>query len=129
MRRILTSFLFLFAFYGQFYAQNSSTYTVYFDSDSDVISSENKTTLNSVVIIPNITKILIEGHTDSEGNEAYNRDLSERRADAVRQYLVSQAAINDLISTSSFGENAPVTRNQTDDGKQLNRRVVVTVFY
>lgn len=129
MRRLLTFSLFFFFFCTQVYAQNTSSYTVYFDSDSDVISTENKTTLNSVIITPNITKILIEGHTDDEGNEAYNRDLSERRADAVRRYLVSQAVVNDLISTSSFGENAPITQNQTDDGKQRNRRVVVTVFY
>ncbi len=129
MIRLLTFFLFFFAFYGQFYAQNSSTYTVYFDSNSDLVSSENETILNGVLTTPNITKILIEGHTDDEGNEVYNRDLSERRADAVRRYLVHQGLAKDLISTSSFGENAPITENQTDDAKQLNRRVVVTVFF
>lgn len=129
MRRILTFSLFLFAFYSQIYAQNTSTYTVYFDSDSDIISSENETTLDVIFTIGNITKILIEGHTDSEGNEAYNRDLSQRRADAVRRYLVNQGLAADLMSTSSFGENIPVTQNRTDDGKQKNRRVVVTVFF
>ncbi len=129
MRQILTFSLFFLAFYSQIYAQNTSTYTVYFDSDSDVISAENESTLDAILTVENITKIRIEGHTDSEGNDVYNRDLSQRRADAVRQYLTNRGLTDGLMSTSFFGENAPITQNQTDDGKQLNRRVVITVFF
>lgn len=129
MRRLLTFSLFLIFFYTQICAQNTSSYTVYFDSDSDVISAENESILDAILTIENINKILIEGHTDSEGNDTYNRDLSERRADAVRRYLTNRGVFDGLMSTSSFGENIPITQNQTDDGKQLNRRVAVTVIF
>jgi outer membrane protein OmpA-like peptidoglycan-associated protein len=69
----------------------------------------------------------VVGHTDSVGREAYNQDLSERRAVAVADYLVSQGIAPNIISVRGVGENSPVASNGTRDGRQQNRRVDVTI--
>jgi outer membrane protein OmpA-like peptidoglycan-associated protein len=69
----------------------------------------------------------IEGFTDSMGTEEYNQDLSQRRADAVKQYLVRRG-INPLrLASAGRGENAPVADNESADGRQQNRRVEVVI--
>ena len=73
------------------------------------------------------TRIVIAGHTDSDGSEAANQDLSVRRAEAVRNVLVSQGVSPARITTMGFGETQPVADNNTAAGKQLNRRVVITL--
>jgi outer membrane protein OmpA-like peptidoglycan-associated protein len=65
----------------------------------------------------------VEGHTDSVGTDDYNQQLSEKRADAVRDYLVQQGISSDAISASGFGKTAPVASNDTADGRKQNRRV------
>ena len=67
--------------------------------------------------------IIAEGHTDSIGTDAYNLKLSERRADAVRKYLVAHGIAADRIQTEGFGESRPVASNETADGRAQNRRV------
>lgn len=69
----------------------------------------------------------IQGHTDATGEAAYNRDLSERRAEAVKEYLVSRGIDKDRISTSGRGESMPVASNETAAGRQLNRRVEILI--
>jgi len=73
------------------------------------------------------TRIRVAGHTDSDGSEAFNQDLSVRRADNVRNALVGQGVAASRISTIGFGESQPIADNTTAAGKQLNRRVVVTI--
>ena len=69
-------------------------------------------------------RLSIEGHTDSDGEDGFNKSLSERRAAAVKAYLVSQHAIDAArLETAGFGESAPVSSNDTPEGKQQNRRV------
>jgi OmpA-OmpF porin, OOP family len=69
-------------------------------------------------------RLSIEGHTDSDGEEAFNQDLSDRRAAAVKTYLVEQFTIDaDRLTTVGFGESKPVAGNDTPEGKQQNRRV------
>ncbi len=69
-------------------------------------------------------QISIQGHTDSDGDDAYNKDLSERRAAAVKDYLVETFDIDpDRLQTAGFGESQPVADNSTPEGKQQNRRV------
>ena len=71
--------------------------------------------------------VAIEGHTDSVGSEEYNVGLSQRRADAVKAYLVSHS-INALrITTAGMGEDTPITDNSTAAGRQQNRRVEVVI--
>jgi outer membrane protein OmpA-like peptidoglycan-associated protein len=70
----------------------------------------------------------IQGHTDAKGNAAYNQRLSERRADAVKRWLVEREKIAaDRLTTRGFGKSRPVADNDTDAGRQKNRRVEVVV--
>jgi outer membrane protein OmpA-like peptidoglycan-associated protein len=71
--------------------------------------------------------VRIEGHTDATGEESYNLDLSRRRAEAVREYLVAQGIDRQRIVTVGRGENVPVATNQTVAGRQLNRRVEIVI--
>lgn len=71
--------------------------------------------------------VLIEGHTDSVGAEGYNQDLSERRAEAVKSYLVRQDIVSTRLSASGKGENTPIGDNATPTGRQQNRRVEVII--
>lgn len=70
--------------------------------------------------------LTIAGHTDSRGNDDFNQDLSERRAEAVRQYLVANMRISEAsISAVGFGESQPVASNETQEGRAQNRRIDV----
>ena len=69
----------------------------------------------------------IEGFTDSMGSEEYNQDLSERRADAVKGYLVRQGVETSRLSSAGRGENSPVADNESAAGRQQNRRVEVII--
>jgi len=72
-------------------------------------------------------KVLLEGHTDSVGNDAYNMKLSQRRAASVRNYLVEQGVSPANLTSEGFGETKPIADNSTDDGRAQNRRVVMSV--
>jgi outer membrane protein OmpA-like peptidoglycan-associated protein len=74
------------------------------------------------------TNILIEGHTDSIGPDDYNKQLSEERADSVSDYLISLGVENARINEVGYGENQPVATNETERGRQLNRRVELAIF-
>ena len=67
---------------------------------------------------------VLEGHTDSRGSDAYNQALSERRASSVMEYMVNQGGIaRERLSSKGLGESAPIDTNDTDEGRQHNRRV------
>ena len=72
-------------------------------------------------------KLEIDGYTDSTGPQEFNRDLSQRRADTVRSFLVSQGVHGDSVITHGYGEEDPVASNNTASGRQLNRRVELVV--
>jgi len=74
-----------------------------------------------------LDSINVTGHTDSQGTEAYNQGLSERRAATVKDYLVSKGISANKISTSGSGENTPVASNETAEGRQQNRRVEISI--
>jgi OOP family OmpA-OmpF porin len=70
----------------------------------------------------------LEGHTDSVGTEDYNMSLSRQRAESVKMYLVEKFNINaSRISTVGYGKSQPVATNDTEAGKQKNRRVVANI--
>lgn len=71
--------------------------------------------------------VIIEGHTDSQGAEAYNLSLSQRRADAVKHYLVNSGVDASRITAIGKGEGFPVATNDTASGRQQNRRVEVII--
>lgn len=72
-------------------------------------------------------RIEVAGHTDSRGADAYNRALSQRRADAVRTYLAEKGTSNELASRG-YGEGQPIADNRTEAGRQENRRVVLRIL-
>jgi len=71
--------------------------------------------------------VVVEGHTDSKGSEEYNVSLAQRRAAAVKQYLVKRGIPAARITTEGIGESQPVASNDTDDGRAQNRRVELRV--
>ena len=71
--------------------------------------------------------VVIEGHTDSTGPEAYNKALSAKRADAVKSYLVSKGISAARLSTVALGESQPIADNKTAEGRRMNRRVELKV--
>lgn len=71
--------------------------------------------------------LTIEGHTDSQGSDSYNMDLSQRRADAVRNYLVQRDYQSDRINAHGIGEGQPVADNNSSEGRANNRRVEIII--
>jgi outer membrane protein OmpA-like peptidoglycan-associated protein len=73
------------------------------------------------------SKITVEGHTDSQGEASYNQDLSQRRAQSVRDYLVSRGLAADRITAEGFGLTRPIADNSSPEGRANNRRVEIVV--
>jgi outer membrane protein OmpA-like peptidoglycan-associated protein len=103
---------------------------VLFDTGKAEIKSGAATNLAKLAAFLNQYKdrsVLIEGHTDSVGNEDYNLGLSQRRADSVKFWLMKQGVNSDRLVTSGKGEVSPVSANDSASGRQLNRRVEVII--
>ena len=102
-----------------------------FDFDSDRIRPDAAANLNSLaasfVKYPN-SDLLIVGHTDSRGDDAYNMSLSQRRANAASAYLAARGVPASRIRTSGRGEMEPVGSNDTEAGMQQNRRVEIAIY-
>ncbi len=73
------------------------------------------------------SKIVVEGHTDSQGTESYNLDLAQSRAQAVRDYLVTRGIAADRITSQGFGATRPIADNKSAEGRANNRRVEIIV--
>ncbi|MFQ5564417.1 MAG: OmpA family protein [Parvularculaceae bacterium] len=87
-------------------------------------------TLNSVSIVLNEfdkTTVSVYGHTDSTGSEAYNQQLSQRRALSVANYLAAQGVNPGRLQAIGYGENRPVADNSTEAGRAANRRVEIVI--
>jgi outer membrane protein OmpA-like peptidoglycan-associated protein len=74
------------------------------------------------------SKITVEGHTDSQGEASYNQDLSQRRAQSVRDYLVSRGIAADRVTAQGFGLTRPIADNASAEGRANNRRVEIVVL-
>jgi len=102
-----------------------------FDVDKSTIKPEYAEELDSLVGFmrenPGVV-VSVEGHTDSTGPAAYNKKLSERRAEAVKDYLVDKGIDAGRISTVGMGESQPVADNATKAGRRQNRRAVIDVI-
>ena len=104
---------------------------ILFDFDSAKLSptaKDNVSELAETLKKYEDTNILIEGHTDNVGSDSYNKQLSEERANSVSDYLVSLGVKNPRINEVGYGENQPVATNETERGRQLNRRVEIAIF-
>jgi outer membrane protein OmpA-like peptidoglycan-associated protein len=102
-----------------------------FDFDSDVIKGAAATNLQELARSLNENReseLMIVGHTDARGTDSYNQDLSQRRAAAARSYLVGQGVDASRIRTVGRGEAEPVATNDSEAGRQQNRRVEVAIF-
>jgi outer membrane protein OmpA-like peptidoglycan-associated protein len=73
------------------------------------------------------SKMVVEGHTDSQGGDAYNQDLSQRRAQTVRDYLVSRGVAADRATAQGFGPSRSIADNKSAEGRANNRRVEIVV--
>jgi outer membrane protein OmpA-like peptidoglycan-associated protein len=99
---------------------------VRFKFDSDELTDNSKKILDNVVSVLN--KLLdlnleIQGHTDSKGSRSYNQNLSEKRANSVRNYLINKGIASERLTAIGFGESNPVATNKTEEGRAKNRRI------
>lgn len=108
------------------------TLLVHFDTDvlfaaaSASLDRSGRSTLDQVAEVINDyrkTAVVIQGHTDSAGNEELNQSLSEQRARAVESYLASRGVGSDRMTSLGFGASAPLASNGTSSGRSRNRRV------
>jgi len=105
---------------------------VKFESGKDVIKTSSYSILDNVVSIMNNNpeyKLKIEGHTDSQGDDNMNLDLSKNRAKAVKTYITNKGVDASRMTSDGFGETVPVADNKTSAGRAENRRVELTVEF
>src|SRR5437667_7988090 len=103
---------------------------VLFDTGSYTLkpgAREKLAKISGIVLAHPGLSLQIEGHTDSVGGDEFNQQLSERRADSVRDFLPEQGAAPSSISTHGFGKPQRVASNDTPEGRQRNRRVELVV--
>jgi outer membrane protein OmpA-like peptidoglycan-associated protein len=101
-----------------------------FGYDSATVQPQFQPTLNEVSsVLAQYPKTYIDvlGHTDSDGADAYNQGLSERRAQSVASYLSSRGVQSARIATRGYGETQPIASNMTEEGKAANRRVEIKI--
>jgi len=104
---------------------------ILFDVDSDVLRSASESNLQALAAsIEDYegTEVLVVGHTDATGSDAYNQALSDRRADAARTFLLRQGVDPDRVEAVGRGESEPVADNASAQGRQHNRRVEIAIF-
>lgn len=105
--------------------------TVLFSFDSSAVNpeaqAELKTIAGFILSRDNVGKIIIEGHCDERGTREYNLSLGERRAVAIKKYLISLGVNSDLIDTISYGKEQPADASNTPAAWAKNRRGVVLV--
>ncbi len=104
---------------------------VLFDTGQAIIKPEYRPLLDEFAVeIDNARpdySFAVKGHTDNVGGREYNQELSERRARAVRDYLVEQGVDPDRLEVEAYGEDDPLYSNRTPEGRQKNRRVLFEV--
>ena len=107
------------------------THGILFDTGKDVIKPESLPTLKSILAIlsddPGLN-FSIEGHTDNQGSKAINQPLSEKRAGAVRTWLIGKGIAAERLKTKGFGDAKPIDSNTTTEGRANNRRVEFVKF-
>jgi outer membrane protein OmpA-like peptidoglycan-associated protein len=114
----------------------SAIKSIFFDFDSSGLRPASRNELNKLVQVLTINpnyKVRLLAHTDAKGSNEYNDALSQRRADAAKNYLVKNGITADRIVARTFGESDPIAKNSigtrdTEEGRQLNRRVELRVY-
>ncbi len=108
----------------------ANLYGLYFDTAKDTLKPASEATLQQVLGVLNADpalRLVVAGHTDSEGEDAYNQRLSEQRAEAVMQWLTGKGVDAARLTSEGLGESRPVADNGSDAGRALNRRVQLRV--
>lgn len=102
---------------------------IFFDFGKATLTEASKTELNKLVDIMKRSDIIIElgGHTDDVGSSESNKNLSQERVNSVREYLVAHGVERDRMAAVGYGEERPIATNDTDEGRQKNRRVEVQI--
>lgn len=104
--------------------------SVLFASNESVLMPAAQNQLNEVadaLLATKERKLTIEGHTDSQGATSYNIDLAQKRADAVRSYIVSRGYPSNMIFAQGIGEGRPIADNNSAEGRANNRRVEIII--
>jgi OOP family OmpA-OmpF porin len=105
---------------------------IQFDHAKATIKPESHDLLNEIVDVikknPHIKKISIEGHASSDGDAAFNKKLSGERAKAVMNYLIEKGIPKENLQSKGFGSEKPIATNDTEDGKEKNRRVEFNII-
>jgi outer membrane protein OmpA-like peptidoglycan-associated protein len=108
------------------------TEKVMFDTAKATIKPESHELLSDVADVmkehANIKRVRIEGHTDADGTDEYNKTLSDDRAAAVMAFLVDAGVEEDRMEAVGYGEEKPIADNETDEGKYKNRRVEFNII-
>ena len=103
----------------------------FFDFDKSLLKADGKARLKELgekIKSISLEVVIVVGHTDNVGTDAYNQKLSQRRAEAVKAYMVSLGVAKSRIYTEGKGESQPVADNKTSSGRAKNRRVEVEVI-
>lgn len=102
-----------------------------FDRNKSILKPASKENLTKLAVTLNKypdTEILLEGHTDSDGTDEHNMELSQRRANSVAAFLASKKVMETRFATMAYGESQPIADNETSTGKAQNRRVEVAIY-
>lgn len=107
------------------------TLDIYYDFNSSKLTKETKHRLDTSILdvmnaLPNII-VELSSHTDSQGDPAYNLQLSQKRADGVVRYLISQGISKDRLIARGYGNTRPIKSNETEEGRALNRRTEIRI--
>ena len=104
---------------------------IFYDFDKSTLTPSSKSELERLVKLlsnnPTI-KIELSSHTDNKGTDEYNMKLSQARAQSVVDYLISKNISKDRLIAKGYGESQPITTNETDEGRQMNRRTEFTIL-
>ena len=105
---------------------------IYFEYDKAIIKKESYPILDAVAATlqgnPSIALVEIQGHTDERGNDAYNLDLSDRRAKSVREYLIGKGVDEKRLTAQGYGETQPLIREHNEKAWAKNRRVAFLIL-
>ena len=104
---------------------------ILFDVDSDALRPAARTNLRNLADSLqkySRTNVLLVGHTDATGSDSYNQELSQRRASSAASFLAAQGVTRPRVETAGRGELEPVASNESEKGRQENRRVEVAIF-
>jgi len=105
---------------------------IQFDHAKATIKPESHDLLNEIVDVlkknPHIKKVAIEGHASSDGDAAFNKKLSGERAKSVMKYLVEKGIPAEALTSQGFGSEKPIATNDTEDGREKNRRVEFNII-